>query len=181
MPFILSEPRETPLKITLKRDDLLLVCLKFGQSMKDFPFRAGDKVDVAVNLKENVYKGTRGITVLVKDIRPSGEDEDAFFGDRSIYEKFVSAGGLSAAQAEKNSADERGYGGGFPLSARGHSGFRFSYEMLLVPTRLSSELRQMMICLDVMTEFGFITRDYDGKNCVITLADKMQKTILTIP
>ena len=79
MPFILSEPRGNTLKITLKRDDLLLVCLKFGQSMKDFPFRAGDKVDVAVNLKENVYKGTRGITVLVKDIRPSGEDEDAFF------------------------------------------------------------------------------------------------------
>ena len=86
--------------------------------MKDFPFRAGDKVDVAVNLKENVYKGTRGITVLVKDIRPSGEDEDAFFGDRSIYEKFVSAGGLSAAQAEKILPTREDMAEVFLLSAR---------------------------------------------------------------
>ena len=162
------------LKITLKRDDLLLVCLKFGQSMKDFPFRAGDKVDVAVNLKENVYKGTRGITVLVKDIRPSGEDEDAFFGDRSIYEKFVSTGGLSAAQAEKILPTREDMAEVFRY-LRGHSGFRFSYEMLWYRLGFRPSFGKMMICLDVMTEFGFITRDYDGKNCVISLADKMQK------
>ena len=33
----------------------------------------------------------------------------------------------------------------------------------------------MMICLEIMKEFGFIFSDFDGENCNIALAKQMEK------
>lgn len=162
------------LKITLKRDDALLVCLKFGQSLKDFPYRVGDIIDLAVTLKENIFKGSRSVTVLVKDIRPSGEDEDAFFGDKLIYDRYLSGEELTSKQAEAILPTRDDMADVFRF-LKGHNGFRFSYEMLWFRLAYRPSFGKMMICLDVMTEFGFIKREFDGKNFVITLSDRMEK------
>ncbi len=162
------------LKITLKRGDALVVCLKFGQSLKDFPYQAGDTVDLAVTLKENIYKNNRMLTVMVKDIRPSGVDEEAFFRDRAIYERFMMGERLSPKQAELITPTREDMAAVFRY-IKGRNGFKFSPEMLWFRLGFAPSFGKMMICLEIMKEFGFIFSDFDGENCNITLAKQMEK------
>lgn len=64
------------LRLSFSRDGAVFNALLFGTMPELFHFSIGAVVDLAVSLDENEYNGTTSLSVLIKDIRLSGIDEN---------------------------------------------------------------------------------------------------------
>ena len=63
------------LKLLLTREGSVVQALMFGKTQDDFGFECGDMVDVAVTLDVSEYHGEKQLSVIIREIRPSGESE----------------------------------------------------------------------------------------------------------
>lgn len=75
-------------KLLLGRAGHTIQALAFGVPADAFPFAMGDNIDIAVSLDINEYLGNRNVSVIVKNFRKSGVDEEAFFADLERYHEF---------------------------------------------------------------------------------------------
>lgn len=83
------------LRLTVKKGSATVSCMKFGVTLDQFDFRAGDTVDLAVVLEARPYGGRQTLSVIVRDIRFSGMDEEALVSGRALYEKALRGEPLS--------------------------------------------------------------------------------------
>lgn len=88
-------------KLTCRRGDAVVSCLKFGMKTAECPYSRGDTVDLAVELSAKEYKNQMQLTISVKDLRPSGLEMDSLVGDYRLYEQYKRAEPLTAAEAER--------------------------------------------------------------------------------
>ena len=63
--------------------------LNFFTNIEDFSYKVGDILDLAVNIEENEYNGTKGITVILVDIKFSAVDQNGIIFQRRIYEDIM--------------------------------------------------------------------------------------------
>ena len=63
------------LRLILTRECSVIQALLFSKTLDAFPFEVGDIVDVAVTLDVNEFRGEKNLSVIVREIRPSGESE----------------------------------------------------------------------------------------------------------
>lgn len=87
------------LRLSLRRDGKRLQCMRFGVTPETFPYTIGDTVDLAVTMDVQVFRGEEMLSIVVRDLRPSGTDEDLLLSDWRVYEKFRR--GESLSQKEK--------------------------------------------------------------------------------
>lgn len=66
------------IRLLLTRDGSVIQALLFGKSVDTFPYETGDMVDIAVNLDVSEYRGEKQLSVVIREIRPSGESEIDF-------------------------------------------------------------------------------------------------------
>jgi len=88
-------------KLTCRRGDAVVSCLKFGLKTAECPYSRGDTVDLAVELSAKEYKNQMQLTISVKDMRPAGLDMDNMIADYRLYEMVKRGEPLSFAQAER--------------------------------------------------------------------------------
>lgn len=69
------------IRLKLKKEESLFYAVMFAVSKEDFAYSIGDIVDVAVALDINTYNNTESVSIIVKSIRKSGIDYDAFEDD----------------------------------------------------------------------------------------------------
>ena len=85
----------TPLKsgkfvrLNIGRDGYNFNALCFMYSENNFPFDKGNLVDIAFNLEYNEYMGRGQVNLMVKQLRPHGIDEDAYFSSLKDYEALL--------------------------------------------------------------------------------------------
>ncbi len=66
------------LRLLLTREGTVIQALMFGKTAADFNYEIGDTVDIAVNLDVSDYRGEKQLSVVIREIRPSGESEIDF-------------------------------------------------------------------------------------------------------
>ena len=64
------DPALLPQQLVERGKPVFVVCFK--TRVEQFIYKAGSRVDMLVTLEENEYRGSRGISVRLKDIRPAG-------------------------------------------------------------------------------------------------------------
>jgi single-stranded-DNA-specific exonuclease len=64
------------IRLKLRKDDCDFWAVWFGISPEDLMFRPGDKVDIAVNVDVNVYNNTESVSIIIRDMRKSGINEE---------------------------------------------------------------------------------------------------------
>lgn len=62
--------------------------VKFKTTAEEFPYKIGDKIDVAVKISKNLYKEKYYLSIQAVDVRRNGIDDDRYFSEKSIYELF---------------------------------------------------------------------------------------------
>ncbi len=87
------------LRIMLSRNGARITAVRFGISPEDFPYKKGDRVDLAVRIDKNVYMGETRISVQVRDIRPAGMDDTTLFSSLALYQRVCRNEDLNAADA----------------------------------------------------------------------------------
>lgn len=78
-------------KLLLSKDDTRLEAVAFGVSTRAVPFALGSMIDIAVTVDVNEYGGRRYLSLIIKNWRMSGLDEDKLFDEISSYESFKRA------------------------------------------------------------------------------------------
>lgn len=62
--------------------------VKFQTTAEDFPYSAGDHIDIAVKISKNYFKGKYYLSVQAADVRRNGIDDDKYFAEKADYELF---------------------------------------------------------------------------------------------
>ena len=150
--------------------------MKFGTPVEKFPYKTGDRVDVAVKVEKNEFKGEVRASVQVRDIRFSGVDEQERLRQIRLYEKFVRDEALSYSEIEKIKPD-RDYLGKVYLFIKNNSDFLPDTETVLFRMKQDmTSFARLMMSLDVLGELGIVGKNRDGGFFV---PDSVKKTDLS--
>jgi len=76
------------LKLQLSRNGSSVSTLMFGVSEEQFAFEIGDTVDLAVTLDVNEYRGSENVSIIVKAIRKSCNDQEKLAQQIRMYDSF---------------------------------------------------------------------------------------------
>ena len=74
-------------RLNLSKDRANITALRFSTPFESFPYRRGDRVDLAVRLEKNEYMGQTKVSIYIKDIRMSGTDDEKYLRSVRLYEK----------------------------------------------------------------------------------------------
>lgn len=77
------------LSFNVRLGSIVQKVLNFGCAYSDFPFDIGRAVDILVTLDINEYNNTRSVQAQLKDIRPSGFNQERHFAALQAYESLV--------------------------------------------------------------------------------------------
>lgn len=78
------------LRLLFSKGNNTFQALLFGVTAENFCFCIGDKLDLAVTVESNYYKGEYSVSVSVKAIRISGVDDETLFETICAYKDFLS-------------------------------------------------------------------------------------------
>ena len=75
------------MRLTVQRNGASLTAVYFGMPPQRFPYRVGDRVDLAVRAEKNEYNGAVRLSLQVRDIRPEGCDDAAVFRGQFLFRR----------------------------------------------------------------------------------------------
>lgn len=64
-----------------------ITLMYFNAGFAQFPYKQGDKFDAIVALDKNEWNGTTRVSIIIKDTRPFGSDDDLMIKSEIIYDK----------------------------------------------------------------------------------------------
>ena len=150
------------LRITVKRKTSVVTVIMFSVALEDFPYKAGDVVDLAVKLTENEYQGKIQVSIQAKAIKLSGVDDDEVISSLHNYEDFCAEATVSD-QLKSDISVNREFCAGVYKFIKGNNGWNYSAEVLCYRLGLSpKQIAACRISLDILTELGIINFA-DGK------------------
>lgn len=162
------------LRLTLKRGNSTITALLFGTAQADFPYMAGDILDLAVRLERNEYMGQVKVSVYIKDIRMSGTDDDKFLKSVRLYEKIKRQDHLTEKEA-RFALPSRQFVGELYRLIRDSGGWHYDIDVLCY--RLNddgSNACKVLVGIDALCELGILNK----KKGNITLDDIQKKVNL---
>ena len=75
-------------KFEVSKKGKLFKIVMFQVSPESLPYSKGDKLDFAVKISKNLYKGKFFLSIQAVDVRRNGIDDDKYFIEKADYEQF---------------------------------------------------------------------------------------------
>lgn len=147
------------LRLSFNRGSANITALKFGTTAEDFPYQVGDNLDLAVCLEKNEYMGNVKVSVLIKDIRFSSTDDEAYLKSVRLYEKIKRGEYINQKQAAFILPD-RAFVAKVYRYILSIGGWRFDTDILCC--RLGVDLAQackVLVSIDVLCDLGVFSKD----------------------
>ncbi len=82
----LSNGAHTKLRLTYGNTGIY--GLMFGMKTEEFPYKAGDILDILACPEINTFGGNTSVNIRISDIRKSGINQQKYFAARTAYEKY---------------------------------------------------------------------------------------------
>lgn len=166
------------LRLTLSRGDSTVYAMKFSTTLAEFPYIAGDLVDLAVTLDVNVYNNTESLSVLIREMRFSDMDEDEYISTKELFEGFCRGDDLTAEQAIALTPTRDEFAVVYRF-LRANGGYRRHIDTLLYRLQAGISYGKLRVILECMNELGLI-RIFEGLyDCEIQLCEVRGKVSLT--
>lgn len=144
------------MRITVRRKNTSLTVIMFSVTPSEFPFNIGDKVDLAVKLGTNEFRGKEQLSIQVKAMKFSGSDDDAVIGSMADYDDFCIGVHLSE-EIRNNIFVDREFCTKVYKYVKNCGGWNFSSEILCKRLSLSdNKTAACQIALDVFNELGVL-------------------------
>lgn len=143
------------LRIFLSKNGAMIRCVMFGKTPDDFPFDKDDTVDIAVVLEKNLWQGDEHLSIQIRDIRPSGTDDD-FYNSIRLYEKFKCGEGIADAS---KLLIERGDAAAVFRLVRGEREGKILLEKLVAKLCGSLSYAKILLSADVLCELSVLKTD----------------------
>lgn len=81
------------IRIEVRKKGKNFKIVKFRTALNEFPYRAGERLDLAVKVSKNNFKGRDYLSIKAVDIRRNGIDDDKYFAEKNDYELFCCGNG----------------------------------------------------------------------------------------
>lgn len=160
-------PNKNTVKLVLSRDGNQVSCIKFSTPVDSFPFKEGDKVDLAINFSMNFFRGEKTYSAVVKDMKFSESDDDDIMYSNNIYQKFKGNRELNSSEKERLLPNREEVGKVFRY-IRDKNGFPYSAEALYHRLGREVSYAKTLTALEILEDLSFISRRFDGENQHIT-------------
>ncbi len=145
------------IRMTLCKNGYSVPAILFSVTPGEFPYKEGDKVDLAVKLSVNEYMGKAKINVQVKDIKFSDLDDERVILSQSDYEAFC----INEKLSEQGASDlrvTRELCGDIYRFMKVNNTWRYSAEVLAFRLGLSAkDIVSCRVSLDCLVELGILT------------------------
>lgn len=154
-------------KLTFHKEDTNLSVTGIFFNRPELPFDRGDKVDLVVTLGRNEFRGKTSLSVYIRDIRPSGTDDDAMAASEQLFDKLLAGQPITGEEATQLEPD-RNYFAGIYRYLKAHEGVPYSaYEYIhhkLHPVENPlTPLCKTQVTLVAMRELGLLSTDEEGR------------------
>ncbi len=159
------------IRLSLKKDNQSFIAVYFGQPPSSFPYKAGDRVDIAVKIDKNEFRGEIKPSVQIKDIRPENENDRDMFYSLFLYRKLLRGDALSEDERQLLCPDRRFLAEVYKF-IRQEKSWSYSPEILCMRASVPFEKAgAVSVCLASLTEVGllnysegvFTLSDFQGK------------------
>ena len=151
------------IRLIAEKDNTTVAMVMFGMRKENFPFKENDILDFAVTIDLKEYQGQDQISVFVKDVKPSGINDDEVISQFLLYESFLK-NNLDTEDAKLLcfTRDELGVV---------YKAIKNGANTLTKLKYAAFELLQAKICVmvDVMEELGLVSTKYTGDEKTIIL------------
>lgn len=128
--------------------------VKFRTAIYDFPYKAGDALDIAIKVSKNCFKGRYYLSIRAEDIRPNGTDDDKYFKEKNELELFK-LGYESNAQLYP----DRNICGDIYRFLKQNKGWHYSFDDLYFALKQTVAYGQLFFALEAFCEAGLICRN----------------------
>ena len=156
----LSEGKHIRLSLTGERTSFSAVYFRMSQGA--FPYRTGDLVDVVANVSVSEYGGRQQVSVIVRDLRKSGVDQDAVIRSGEAYTCFLR--GERDAVKEVDLLPSREEIALVYRYLRGEKHYRHGpLELYYRLSESGVEYAKVLAALDVLIEMGLIQAGGEGE------------------
>lgn len=162
----ISEGKHIRLELQKKGKNIRAVVFRMTEDM--FPYKTGDKIDLAVKLSKNLFKGKYYLSVQAVDYRLNGIDDDKYFSEKSDYELFH-----VGCKNKTELYPSREICAVIYKFLKQNNGWRYSDEDLYFALNQKFTFGQLCFALKAFEEAGLICR-----NKMITLNKTTQKVVL---
>ncbi len=162
------------LRLSVKKNGSTLSAVFFGEAAESFPYRPGDKVDLAVKLERNEYMSQVKVGIYIKDIRMSGTDDLRYLKSVRLYEKLMRKEVLTKKQAEYLQITRQEVAEVYRFIKK-NGGYTGDYDVLCY--RLGDDgaaACKILLATDILEELGILIKDKDS----VSLADTEKKVNL---
>lgn len=166
------------LRVSVKKESCVVPCMRFGTTLEQFPYRVGDTVDLAVVLEVRPYNGRDTLSVVIREMRFTGTDEDELIAGRALYEKFRRGEAVTGEEAERI-LPKRGEFAEVYRALRDDGEYRGTAEDLF--QRISGKkpgFPKLLMALAVFSERGLIDCSVAGGTCSIRIVPRKDKVNL---
>lgn len=166
------------LRLTFSREGTVVQALKFGLPAEEFGYRIGEQVDLAVTLEKSTYRGQQSVTVLIKDMRPSGFEAERFFEQKEACERFARQEPVEPDRAGKMIPTREDFAAVYRL-LRNEPRPVWRWDLLV--SRLQSHQMgydKIYVCLRVLAEMGLAQVKMEGASARIRLRPAENKVDL---
>lgn len=149
-------------RLNLSKDRANITALRFSTPFESFPYRRGDRVDLAVRLEKNEYMGQTKVSIYIKDIRMSGTDDEKYLRSVRLYEKIRRKEAVRPEHAALAKVD-RAFVASVYRFLKNEGGFSGDSDILCY--RLGgdgSNACRVLLSIDILCELGILKKS-DGR------------------
>ncbi len=147
-------------KLHLRVGTASIQALWFGVSSDRCGYRPGDRVDIVVSAGQDEFNGVRRVSLKVRDIRPSGFEQEKFFNAKGYYEKIRRGEPVSPAILKRGTParEEVALVYRFLKAGNGYFGDLDSLPIMLAQkTKTEINYCKLRLLLDILEESGLIS------------------------
>ncbi len=144
------------LRLVCQKHGAFVNCMRFGTTPQEFPYRPGDRLDLAVTLDLREYRGEDRLTVTVRDLRLSDTDDGEDLRHYRLYEKFRRREPLTEEEGGLLLPTRDDLAALYRLLAS-YRGSPFAPQSAVRALR-GFQLGKLLVALDIMEERGLIRR-----------------------
>ncbi|MEG1427428.1 MAG: DHHA1 domain-containing protein, partial [Oscillospiraceae bacterium] len=145
------------LRLNFRRDSVAVTCMKFGCRQENFPYKIGTPLDLAVILEAKEFKGAQNLTVMIKEMKPSGLSMDNCVRTYKSYEKYKRGEIMGTEELAVITPTRNDLADIYRL-LRAEGGWKLSaLQLLALLPKQDITLGKIMIALEILQERNLIT------------------------
>lgn len=164
-------------RVVAVKNDRAVRCVRFGVSPDEFPYRPGDRVDLALSVEAKEYMGSKLLSVCIREMRPAGLDTEQLLRGRFLHDDALRGRELSPREWQELYPSREDFALLYRLLRAGNG---FAGDAVQLWRRLKGALpfAKLLLCLDVLAERGLIRLEALGDSLRAELLPAAGKTDL---